>query len=89
MMGVYTYISTGKIERKNIMKLYKIYAKKILNNIGNEPEIVCCIGGKNKKNAVSSCLINHRHLSEMYKLDSFFAVLSNVAGNWHKENWWK
>ena len=55
------------------MKIYRVYAKKIQNNIGGEPSLVGTYEGYNKKNAISKAMNAHENKG-FYHLNSFFAV---------------
>ena len=68
--------NTVEIEENWVMNLYKIYAKPLQNNIGNETIYIQSIMAKNKKNAIHSVrnMIENRGF---YNLNSYIAIKEN------------
>ena len=55
------------------MKVYKIYAKALRNNPGNESSYVCSVPAPNKKAAIFIAM-NMPENRNFYKLESFTAL---------------
>lgn len=55
------------------MKVYKVYAKALINNPGNETSYVCSVLAANKKAAVFIAM-NMPENRHFYKLDSYIAT---------------
>ena len=55
------------------MKLYKVYAKRLQNNLGNETELIGVYPAKCASEAVSIAMCDYSN-SGIYDLNTYFAM---------------